>query len=146
MTSLSRRLRFSLLIVIAAIAVPACTLVRGSTSGTSDATATRALATPIAQSPAAGICAEMQGEVVTVTINPDMPDPRCSIVGPDQRLRVVNAREEPIQVKLADLEVNIDPAAEFTFGVSFGQLLEPGVHAFEVSPCCGAELVLGPIR
>lgn len=109
-------------------------------------TPTRALATPMSQSPAAGICAETEGEIVTVTIYPDIPDPRCSVVKPYQRLHIVNARAERITVRLADLDVDIDPTKEFTFGVTFGQLLLPGVHVVDVSPCCGAELVLGPIR
>ena len=38
------------------------------------------LATPYAQEPAAGICASFEGEMVTVSLNPDIPDPRCAKV------------------------------------------------------------------
>lgn len=100
------------------------------------------LATPVAESPAAGICAEQEGDVVSVTINPDIPDPRCSIVRSDQFLRIVNMRGETIAVSLAGLSADIQPGGEHTFDQPFGSLLMPGVHRFAVSPCCGAELIL----
>ena len=99
-------------------------------------------ATPIADSPAAGICAEHEGSLVSVTIFPDIPDPRCSLVRPDQRLRVINMRSENIAVNLARLRAEIGPGEDYTFVEPFGVLLMPGVHRFDVSPCCGAELVL----
>ena len=49
---------------------------------------------------AAGICGQAEGEVVTMTIRPDVPDPRCLSVTSTQRLRVVNSRGEPITVTL----------------------------------------------
>jgi hypothetical protein len=105
-------------------------------------TTSRELATPIADSPAAGFCAEHEGSLVSVTINPDMPDPRCSLVSPDQYLRVVNMRGEMIKVSFVGNDVDIEPGGEHTFDQPFGNLLMPGVHHFAVSPCCGAELVL----
>jgi hypothetical protein len=102
------------------------------------------LATPIADSPAAGICAEQEGSLVTVTIFPDIPDPRCSFVRPEQQLRVINMRSETLKVSLAGLEAEIAPGEEHVFEEPFGALLMPGVHRFDVLPCCGAELVLRP--
>ena len=101
-----------------------------------------ALATPIADSPAAGICGEMQGGIVTMTINPDMPDPRCLKVQSGQRLRVVNQRGEPLEIALGGATASLQPGEEITFERSFGELLLPGVHALQVSPCCGGEIVL----
>jgi hypothetical protein len=100
------------------------------------------LATPIAESPAAGICGELEGEIVTMTINPDMPDPRCLRVHGEQRLRVVNQRGETLEIALGRATASLQPGAEITFERSFGELLLPGVHALQVFPCCGGEIVL----
>jgi hypothetical protein len=99
-------------------------------------------ATPYADTPAAGICAEFEGEIVTMTINPDMPDPRCIIVKPDQRLRVVNNLESEIQASLGSLSSSIVPDDDYTFEKTFGELLLPGVHSLGVTPCCGGSIWL----
>ena len=98
------------------------------------------LATPVASQPAAGICGEAQGTVVTMTINPDIPDPRCVVVYPYQQLRVVNGRGETLEISLGPLTATLEPGAEYTFELPFGQLLLPGVHVLGVSPCCGGEI------
>lgn len=98
--------------------------------------------TPVADSPAAGTCGESQGEIVTMTIRPDIPDPRCLIVQSDQRLRVVNGRQETLAVSLGRLSASIEPGGEHTFEVPIGELLLPGVHVIGVSPCCGGEIWL----
>jgi len=100
------------------------------------------LATPVADSPAAGICGGSEQAIVTITIFPDIPDPRCALVRPDQQLRVVNQRAEVLQVSLAGQQASLEPGGEVLFEVPLGQLLAPGVHRIEVSPCCGAELWL----
>jgi hypothetical protein len=101
-----------------------------------------ALATPVSDSPAAGICAEFEGKVVTVTIRPDIPDPRCSLIQPDQILEVVNSREETLLVSIGQLEAELSPGESYLFDLAFGEYLAPGVHRVEVQPCCGAELWL----
>ncbi|MGD8751898.1 MAG: hypothetical protein PVG14_10775 [Anaerolineales bacterium] len=101
-----------------------------------------ALATPVSEQPAAGICGGMDGEVVTITIFPDIPDPRCALVRPEQLLRVINKREEMIQISLAGIEVSVEPGQTYEFATPLGQLLAKGVHRVEVLPCCGAELWL----
>lgn len=98
--------------------------------------------TPIAQSPAAGICPVMEGEIVTMNINPDVPDPRCMVVRSEQRLQVVNGREEALTVSLGQAGAEIQPGDSYTFTDPFGDLLLPGVHALLVLPCCGGEIVL----
>jgi hypothetical protein len=99
-------------------------------------------ATPYADSPAAGICAEFEGEVISMTINPGIPDPRCVIVNPNQRLRVVNKLESEITASLGSLTATIAPGSEYTFEKAFGELLMPGVHNLGVTPCCGGSLWL----
>ena len=100
------------------------------------------LATPVASQPAAGICGESEGTVVTMTINPDIPDPRCLVVYPDQKLRVINRKDETLGISLGQLSATLEPEAEHTFEQPFGKLLLPGVHFLGVSPCCGGEIWL----
>ena len=100
------------------------------------------LATPVSQEPAAGICGGFEGELVVITIYPDIPDPRCAIIKPEQMLKVVNSRQETLQVSIANMAATIDPGGEHLFNVPFGQYLAPGVHLIEVKPCCGASLWL----
>lgn len=103
---------------------------------------TSGLATPMADTPAAGICGESSGEVVTMTINPDMPDPRCMAVRPDQRLRIINRLQEDVRVLLGQLTATIPPDGEHTLEKTFGEMLLPGVHALETSHCCGGTIWL----
>lgn len=105
-------------------------------------TPTAVLAAPVADSPAAGICVEFDGEVVTITIFPDIPDPRCTIIRPDQILQVVNQRGEDITIRLGQHQAQIGHDESATFDQPFGDYLAPGVHLIEVQPCCGAELWL----
>lgn len=101
-----------------------------------------AKATPYAESPAAGICGESEGPVVTVTIQPDIPDPRCLVIRPDQRLKVVNRTSGSLQVALGPFLAEIDPGGEYLFDRAFGEYLASGVHQVLVSPCCSPELWL----
>jgi len=99
-------------------------------------------ATPVAESPAAGICGKFDGEVVTLTIYPDIPDPRCVEVTSEQKLKVVNRRGEPIQVAIGTFEADLAPDEEHIFDLPVGEYLMPGVHLLQVSPCCSPEVVL----
>ena len=85
-----------------------------------------------------------RGAEVTITIYPDIPDPRCAIVRPEQRLRIVNSTAIPLQVSLASFQAEIGPGAEYAFELPLGEFLAPGVHLVQVLPCCGPELWLKP--
>jgi hypothetical protein len=101
-----------------------------------------ALATPYAQEPAAGICATFDGEVVTISLNADVPDPRCAKVRPDQTLKVINNTVSPLSVSIGAFKSALLAANEYSIDVRFGDYLAPGVHQLQVSPCCGAEIWL----
>lgn len=105
-------------------------------------TPTLTLATPYAQLPAAGICASFDGEVVTITLDIDMPAPRCAKVRPDQTLSVVNNTLSTLRVSIADFSHSLLPGETYTIDVPFGDYLAAGVHQLAVEPCCGAELWL----
>jgi hypothetical protein len=100
------------------------------------------LSTPYAQEPAAGICASFEGEVVTINLYADISDPRCSQVRPDQILTVSNQTQVILEVSIGNFKDSLKPGASHTFDTPFGEYLAPGVHLLQVTPCCGAELVL----
>jgi hypothetical protein len=100
------------------------------------------LATPYAQQPAAGICASPTGEIVKVTLNPDLPDPRCIKVSADQKLSVLNQTQYRLNICIGRFTTSLESGQETIFDTPFGDYLEPGVHLLQVSPCCGAELWL----
>lgn len=86
------------------------------------------LATPVADQPAAGICASFDGEVITFEILPDIPSPRCAIARSDQHLVVINRTSEIITVSLGNYKFNVEPGESGTIDAAFGSYLSPGVH------------------
>jgi hypothetical protein len=101
------------------------------------------LATPYAYSPAAGFCGSIEVAQVMISIELGIANPRCVQVRADQTLGVVNHTEGPIEVSLGTYKATLDPAQSVGFDKPFGEYLARGVHLLGVSPCCGAELVLG---
>lgn len=134
--------------MILILGVSACKSVQAEPTSTafkptiSNTAQSLALATPYAQQPAAGICASFEGEIVEVTLNPDIPDPRCSKVRPDQKLNVINKTQNTLEVSIGRFTVSLAPGAETQFDTPFGEYLAPGVHQLLVSPCCGPEIWL----
>jgi len=100
------------------------------------------LATPYAQQPAAGICAEPTGDEVVMRLEPGIPDPRCMIILTHQHLRVVNKTRAEVRIALGSYSAVLGPDGETVFENPFGAYLMPGVHALQVDPCCGGELWL----
>jgi hypothetical protein len=99
-------------------------------------------ATPYASQPAAGICAQPGAEHVEVIIYPDIPDPRCVVVGAHQRLRITNRTSAAIEATLGDHTISVEPSTTVEFSRPLGEYLAAGVHALLVRPCCGPEIVL----
>lgn len=101
------------------------------------------LATPYADSPAAGICMESPGEsVVSVEIFPDMPSPRCLKVSAEQKLMVINRTGIALQVSLGAVESSLTPGGDGMLDRTFGEYLEPGVHVLLADPYFGPEIWL----
>lgn len=98
------------------------------------------LATPISQYPAAGICSDFDGRIVVVPISNANPGLRCMMATSDQMLKVVNNRQQIIQISLGNLETILEPGSTYTFPVPIGEFLALGVHPIDISPCCGLEL------
>lgn len=113
-----------------------------STTGTTTTTQPD-LKPPDSQTPAAGVCSQAPGGAADVTMNFDVPSPRCTEVTPDQILRVFNNTEEEITVSLADFSATIAPGGPAAvFDTPFGEYLQPGVHRINVSPLYGES---GPV-
>jgi hypothetical protein len=113
-----------------------------STSKTVPTQTAFTLATPYAQQPAAGICASFEGEMVVVTLNIDIPDPRCAKVNPDQKLTVINNTQAELGVSIGPYKNTLAPGGQFTIDKPFGEYLAAGVHQLTVTPCCGPEIWL----
>lgn len=132
---------------VLALAISACGLVRsGDGSGSPEATIPPSppftLATPVSQEPAAGICGSSESAVVEVTLYPDIPDPRCARVRPEQVLRVVNRTQASLEVRIGPFATTLEPGEVYELDVPFGAYLAPGVHPLLVVPCCGPEVWL----
>lgn len=145
--SLNKNILARILLATATFSVLiACNVFTGEGAPTIEATTAPDLgtyrATPIADSPAAGICGKLDSEIVTITIYPDIPDPRCLEVTSEQKLRVVNRRGEVLQVSIGRFEVEIPVDGEYTFDMAAGEYLMPGVHVIQVLPCCSPEILL----
>lgn len=110
----------------------------------SDATAIAQIqSTPYAQEPAAGICGEFEGPIASILLRPDIPDPRCIRVKPDQYFSVKNETDQRLQVSIAHFQAEVDPGEEVTFETPFGKYLAPGVHHLTTSaPPGGPEIWL----
>jgi hypothetical protein len=96
---------------------------------------------PASPTPAAGACASsrLRGATRTALINPDVPQPRCLKVYPDQRLRLVNhtnafgQRGRTISVRLARFHARLARGEATVFREPFGRYLAPGDHVVWVS-------------
>lgn len=101
--------------------------------------------------PAAGVCGEAPGPIVTIGIS-EVPEPRCIVVRPRQRLRVVNATAihgrpgRPVTLSFASFhDRTLQPGGSTLYDRPFGDLLAPGHHNVRVSifpGSGGAELIL----
>jgi hypothetical protein len=124
------------------VSLPTQTSAMEITSSGEATLAPQILATPYAQEPAAGICGMAEGTWVTVTIYPDIPDPRCVQVRGDQKLIVVNQTQDTINLSIGPFHTSINPGEDARLDQPFGSYLAPGVHLVEVQPCCGGTIVL----
>jgi hypothetical protein len=80
--------------------------------------------------------------MIVVTLNPDIPDPRCTKVRSDQKLTVINHTQNTLQISIGRFTASLEPGKESIIDTPFGEYLAPGVHQLQVSPCCGPELWL----
>lgn len=86
---------------------------------------------------AAGICGDTPGQIAEYSLEIDTPMPRCSVVHPRQRLRIVNNRPELIVARLGNLVMFLPPRSAVTVREPFEQYLQPGGHSVRVSAVGG---------
>jgi hypothetical protein len=93
-----------------------------------------------ARRPASGLCEPSTGAIATIRLDPDVPDPRCTIVSSSQRVRVVNTSAgsgqhgKTVTISFAYFSPRVlEVRAATTFHRPVGQYLAPGVHDLHVS-------------
>ena len=114
-------------------------------SGTKDTTPTtttspfpKGLKPADADAPTAGICAQPpSGDVVTITINVDVPSPRCSQIKATQRLQVINNTGAAVEIDLGAVYASVGPGEGQTLDRPVGTYLAPGVHLLRTAPLAG---------
>lgn len=94
--------------------------------------------------PAAGICLGPTSEaVVTIEFLDGIPDPRCSFLTPDQRIRFVNRLQDPVTLTIGRYSGTVAPNSSLLFDAPVGSYLAVGVHTVDASvPGARAELIL----
>lgn len=132
---------------VVAVALVVAVLATGC--GKDAATTTKATTTKApadSATPAAGACLPAEGGIVTVSLPPDVPVPRCVQVTASQRLRVVSRVDTAVTVHLGNEEVRVDPRESATIDRQFGEYLQDGVHRMRVDGYVpgGAEIWLRP--
>lgn len=90
------------------------------------------------QFPAAGICAEVEGETVNVIVSSQgPPDPRCYKVRPDQRLNFSNGTLNEIDLQIAGYEIHLGVGESRLLDIPVGDFLATGDHLIVVSGGAG---------
>ena len=96
------------------------------------------LKSPDANTPAAGICAEPQGDPVYIVLGTDgsgLPlAGRCVVVNPAQRIKLINQSVNPIKMRLMEYPITLFVGSELLLDRPVGQYLAQGVHSLNVGP------------
>jgi hypothetical protein len=94
-----------------------------------------AMVPPDAINPAAGTCANAAGGVAFITLNPDVPSPRCIIVHDSDRLKIKN--NMGVDVRVDDggngFVITIASGGTDEQMKAVGCCWQPGVHRLRVS-------------
>jgi hypothetical protein len=98
-----------------------------------DGNATPGLKPSESDTPAAGICASPTEPVVTIHFLEGIPDPRCTVLRPDQRIRFINRLTEPVTLTLGRYSATAAPNSSVLFDAPAGSYLALGVHVVGAS-------------
>lgn len=94
--------------------------------------------------PAAGVCMDSPEEVrAVVTVNEDVPSPRCQKVVAGKRLIIKNNTDQVLSMwfgKNKEYLFSVPARGEFEIPVTLGEMLAPGVHVFSGDPFSGPEI------
>ena len=93
---------------------------------------------PDANTPAAGICAEPQGDPVNIVLGTDASGlplaGRCIVVNPVQRIKLINQSVNPIKMRLMEYPITLFVGGELLLDRPVGQYLALGVHILDLGP------------
>jgi hypothetical protein len=91
------------------------------------------------EGPAAGACdPQPDSDVVTFTLQPDIPSPRCAQVTADQHLSLTNGTGQSVTVTYAGRTLTIADGATEEINEPFGTYLALGVHVAHVDFYAGS--------
>jgi hypothetical protein len=100
--------------------------------------------------PAAGVCPRSHAKVVSFQLLSDVPGPRCQVIGPGQRLQLINLTGEPgvkpvpVMLDWAGFHRKIEPHQAVVLDALVGTYLAPGVHEIETEGAPGPTVWLKP--
>ncbi len=85
--------------------------------------------------PASGICASSDGDIVQATLTTDGPPmPRCLKVTAAQRLKIINGTTAAVRISLGHFDVEIPAGGQAVLDEPVGEYLAPGVHLMVNGP------------
>jgi hypothetical protein len=119
-------------------AITTTTTIKTTTTAKAAATTTtiKPLAAKIAAdsaTPAAGTCGDAVGGYAAITLNPDIPSPRCVIVHDSDQLKITNNTDELQAVDNGANETSLHPHETRVLGPALGTIWAKGVHRLETT-------------
>ena len=109
----------------------------------------RRLIPALSAAPAAPVCPASVDNAVRVSVNPDIPSPRCVIASPGQPLEVTNNTKQPFDAWFGDNRaglVTVAPGETASLSVIPHDALDYGVHKLETTGAAGpAVWILPPV-
>jgi hypothetical protein len=76
--------------------------------------------------------------MVSIRLNIDVPNPRCTKISPDQKLTLINATDQKISLNYFSYQSQIPVGGSYTFPQAAGLFLAPGVHRITTSLYSGS--------
>jgi hypothetical protein len=100
--------------------------------------------------PASGVCPRSQAKVVSFQLLSDVPGPRCQVIGPGQKLQLINltggpgSKPVPVVLDWAGFHQKIKPHQAVVLEGKVGSYLAPGVHDIATEGAPGPTIWLKP--
>jgi len=93
---------------------------------------------PDSETPAAGICGEVQGDPVSIVLGLGLDGiplaGRCITITPAQRIKLINQSNGPIDVLFSEFHFNLPIGSELLLDDPVGQYLAHGIHFLPMGP------------
>ncbi|HVT75553.1 MAG TPA: hypothetical protein VHD87_00875 [Acidimicrobiales bacterium] len=116
------------------LADPVTTVPQSVNAPTTSSTPPTTLIESDASTPAAGTCGNApEGGAAVITLNPDVPSPRCVIVHSENQLTFVNNTDTAQTVDVGYDQATLQPHATHAFPQPVGDYWARGVHRVNMS-------------